>query len=277
MNENINRDRLNSESNATIDSLEVLDINDIDNNTESVCSHYEKGCKLVATCCNKVVHCHICHDESQDHEMNRYDIKEIICNECNKIQKPSLSCEECHLQFGKYYCKKCNLWENKDPEYNCIFHCNKCGICRKVSSNEDKTDYYHCDECNCCMHLKMKNNHKCIKDKLNIDCCLCLEYIFKSRKASTTLQCNHTLHIECIHNLLKNGKISCPLCRKTMLDKTNLELYNNEMDTIIKNNPINEEIIKEIKCNDCNEKSNVLFHPFGMKCGNCGNYNVFTI
>lgn len=277
MNDNNQRDRFHSLSNTSMDSHECFELNELENTLPPICSHYERGCKIVSMCCNKVVECHVCHDEVEDHEMNRFNIKEIICNECGTIQKPSLSCEECHLQFGKYYCKKCNLWENKEPEHKCIFHCNKCGICRKVSASEDKNDYYHCDECNCCMHIKLKNNHTCIKNKLHVNCCLCLEEIFKSRKASTTLHCNHTLHIDCIHSLLKNGKISCPLCRKTMLDKINLELYNLELDLLIKNNPISEQIVKEIKCNDCSEKSNVLFHPFGMKCGNCGNYNVFTV
>ena len=47
------------------------------------CEHYFRNFKLVSTCCNKIYICRFCHNENEDHEINRFEIKEIICCKCN--------------------------------------------------------------------------------------------------------------------------------------------------------------------------------------------------
>ena len=47
--------------------------------SENNCIHYNRGCKLLAPCCDKFVLCRICHDDENDHEINRHVIKQICC------------------------------------------------------------------------------------------------------------------------------------------------------------------------------------------------------
>ena len=62
-----------------------------DSRDESVsCPHYERNCKIVAPCCGKIFGCRVCHDEASGHgPMDRFAIKEIICEKCKTRQKPS--------------------------------------------------------------------------------------------------------------------------------------------------------------------------------------------
>ena len=46
------------------------------------------------------------------------------------------------------------------------------------------------------------------------------------------------------------------------------------IDNLIQENPFSEEILYDIKCNDCSSTCQTKFHPFGMKCTNCGSYNT---
>ena len=47
-----------------------------------MCEHYNRNCKIIAPCCNKIFDCRFCHDNffEDDHKINRYNIKKIICN-----------------------------------------------------------------------------------------------------------------------------------------------------------------------------------------------------
>ena len=81
------------------------------NNTENEeeiiiksCSHYIRNCMIYANCCNKYYPCRLCHDEEEDHKINRYEIKTIICKECKTIQDSSNQCINCNIQFAEYFC-----------------------------------------------------------------------------------------------------------------------------------------------------------------------------
>jgi hypothetical protein len=50
--------------------------------------------------------------------------------------------------------------------------------------------------------------------------------------------------------------------------------YNDRMDALIEQFPIQEDHMFVIKCNDCGFNSEARFHPYGMKCGGCGGYNT---
>lgn len=52
-------------------------------------------------------------------------VEQIKCLKCELVQKPSEFCqnEKCKIQFGKYSCLKCMLYENNDKKAKDIFHC----------------------------------------------------------------------------------------------------------------------------------------------------------
>ena len=74
---------------------------------KKICNHYERKCNIIAPCCNKEFPCRLCHNENSDHEINRFEIKEIVCRECNILQSASNECINCHIKFANYHCNIC--------------------------------------------------------------------------------------------------------------------------------------------------------------------------
>lgn len=249
------------------------------NNSENKCSHYDRKCRIVSPCCNKIFGCRICHDnyyEENDtekecnikyHKINRYEIKKIICNNCNLKQDISNKCIQCNTTFGMYYCNICNFFDNDTSKGQ--YHCEKCNICR-VGGREN---FYHCDKCNCCISNKFKDDHICIDNSLDGECPVCLENIFESVKQVILLKCGHSIHQECYVNLIKNNNIKCPVCNKSIIDNT---ILNNYLENEINNTPMPEiyNYNVDILCNDCNKTSNTKFHIIGHKCSFCNSYNT---
>lgn len=228
------------------------------------CAHYIRRCRFVSPCCNKIYTCRFCHNENETHEINRFEIKEIVCSKCDCRQVVSNECTNCGVVFGKYFCNICNLFDDRvEREY---FHCVDCGICR-IS---EQTEFVHCHECKTCMVKK----HKCIKDVFDCNCPVCLENLFHSTKHSCTLQCGHSIHIECFHECIKNNNLFCSICRKIVISGDILKEYIKNFDDLIKEYPIQEELLFRIKCNDCSFHGEVVYHPYGMKCKDCGGYNT---
>lgn len=56
---------------------------------------------LQTPCCNKVYTCRFCHDEKEDHTVNRKEVTELICTLCETRQKVQPECEQCGIRFGK--------------------------------------------------------------------------------------------------------------------------------------------------------------------------------
>jgi len=59
---------------------------------DSKCTHYERNCNIVAPCCNRVVGCRICHDETSPPghpAMNRFMVREVVCKLCGTRQMGS--------------------------------------------------------------------------------------------------------------------------------------------------------------------------------------------
>ena len=139
-------------------------------------------------CCNKVYTCRFCHDENENHPVNRKDVTELVCTNCNTRQKVQAQCENCNLSFGKvleigimmvlfvtvqfiyesmnslfinccfalnlqYTCLECKLFDDEDKKQ---YHCDGCGICR--IGGRDK--FFHCEKCNMCLPIKLLNKHK---------------------------------------------------------------------------------------------------------------------
>ena len=94
------------------------------------CEHYLRGCFIKTDCCQKYYNCRVCHDENENHELDRITIKTIKCKKCQTEQRINKKCIKCNFIFGFYYCKICNLLDyvNKNQ-----YHCEECGICWKGS------------------------------------------------------------------------------------------------------------------------------------------------
>lgn len=82
------------------------------------CTHYKRKCKFVVSnikinwlfnlnvislqspCCGKIYVCRFCHDENENHVINRKEIKEVVCAVCELQQPIQANCEKCGALFG---------------------------------------------------------------------------------------------------------------------------------------------------------------------------------
>lgn len=246
------------------------------------CGHYTRGCKFVCPdkkCC-KIYSCRHCHDEIENvysqenknaHKLDRKLVEEIICINCDTRQPVSNECIECKNVFGKYFCNSCRLYDNDEEKK--YFHCDDCDTCRIGLKEETE----HCKTCGCCVIIDNNKEHECFKNRLSGDCPCCLDNLFTSTKSVHTFNCGHSMHIDCYVEYIKSGSISCPQCRKTIISKEYMDSYKMIMDNEIKLAPITEEMgLKKVNitCNDCPFNGLVDWHPFGLKCEDCGHYNT---
>ena len=104
------------------------------------CEHYKRNVKLQCFACKKWYTCRFCHDEVEDHHLNRRKTENMLCMLCGHAQPASQWCKECGEQTAQYYCNVCKLWDN-DSKKN-IYHCADCGICR-IGQGLGK-DFFHC-------------------------------------------------------------------------------------------------------------------------------------
>nr|XP_023493726.1 RING finger and CHY zinc finger domain-containing protein 1 isoform X3 [Equus caballus] len=209
-----------------------------------------------APCCDKLYTCRLCHDNNEDHQLDRFKVKEVQCINCEKIQHAQQTCEECSTLFGEYYCSICHLFDKDKKQY----HCENCGICRIGP----KEDFFHCLKCNLCLAMNLQGKHKCIENVSRQNCPICLEDIHTSRVVAHVLPCGHLLH----------RGYRCPLCMHSALDMTR---YWRQLDDEVAQTPMPSEyqnMTVDILCNDCNGRSTVQFHILGMKCNICDSYNT---
>ncbi|TWW60723.1 Zinc finger domain-containing protein 1 [Takifugu flavidus] len=98
---------------------------------------------LQAPCCGKLYVCRLCHDAEEKHKMDRFKVREVQCCECQTVQQAQQNCEQCHIQFGEYYCDICHLFDKNKKQY----HCQLCGICRNCFDDMVKMGAYRCPLC----------------------------------------------------------------------------------------------------------------------------------
>jgi len=230
------------------------------------CLHYERKCKIITPCCNKLYDCRICHDENEDHIVDRFSISKMKCTSCNKIQDVAKKCIYCKEDISDYYCDICHLWDSKKH----IYHCNKCGICR----NGLKDEKYHCDKCNICIPINFKDSHVCVENSSHNNCPICWEYMLTSHKQITILKCGHCMHTECLNELCKND-YRCPVCKKSIGDMSECWI---KMTDCMKNVKIPEEMMTwkaRISCNDCGFKC-ISDYQIVHECTQCGGWNTYV-
>lgn len=108
------------------------------------------------------------------------------------------------------------------------------------------------------------------------ECCICL-YVIKTQDSFTLLECNHTLHKDCITLLLTNSEckpLRCPYCRKN-LDKFMLRsAIFSETNKDLKNSK--ETISGVHKVVNIKSNLNCFFHFNIFKSKN-RSYNLFAV
>lgn len=230
------------------------------------CKHYRRNCRLVAPCCGKSVTCRLCHDETMDHEIDRYAIQEVVCMQCFSRQPVAQNCVKCGECFATYFCGTCNFFDNDESKN--IFHCDKCNVCRIGLP----TEFFHCDICNSCLSITLKGDHKCVNDAMHGDCPICMENMRYSVNPVIPMQCGHAMHHSCYEDYIKTN-YKCPTCQKSVGD---MSRYFRNLDEYVAETQMPEEycdVMREIYCNDCEKNSDVPFHIY-MKCAHCGSYNT---
>lgn len=233
------------------------------------CQHYLRNCKSECSKCHKFYMCQLCHDEVEDHRMNRQLTRRMLCLNCKKPQPPRRSCRFCHEVMGDYYCSICKLW-NDDPDKS-IYHCDKCGICRVGSG--PGIDVFHCDKCGICLSLVVENNHRCLEEVARSNCPICLEDLFSSTAPTVFMPCGHAIHRECFEEYSKRY-YRCPVCSKSILNTSALfRMIDEEVQYEVLPPELADKLVN-IVCHDCHLKSQTKFHLAGFKCETCGSYNT---
>lgn len=233
------------------------------------CAHYFRNCKTACSTCGKFYMCQICHDDAEQHEMDRTKTTRMLCLSCKKPQPAARECHFCHEVMGDYYCSKCKLWSD-DPDKP-IYHCDKCGICRV--GRGIGIDVFHCDTCGICMSLVVENNHRCIEQAANSGCPICLDNLFSSTKPVVFMPCGHPIHSECFNEYSKRF-YRCPLCSKSILNTSALfRMIDEEVRSEVLPPELEDQDVY-IVCQDCRLKSRTKFHLAGLKCDTCGSYNT---
>ena len=233
------------------------------------CTHYLRNCDVKCPDCSKFYPCRVCHDEAESHPLRRHDVTHVRCRSCKTIQSASNQCLMCGIKFGHYYCDTCHLWElGKNP----IYHCDKCGICRKGK----KEDYQHCDQCGLCYRKSVFESHKCLQNCIRTNCPVCNEYMFDTRQEIMILKCGHSMHAKCLQDYSKHD-YRCPLCKKSLVD---MKEQWRHLDAMSCMEQLPEDFKKKrlvISCNDCEKRSDISFSFEFRKCKHCKGYNTAEI
>ena len=236
------------------------------------CPHYPRQAKIRAPCCGRFYTCRLCHDAAQEHKIDRYAIKEMMCMHCFEVQPCAQFCrkEGCGKKLAKYYCDICHLFSDADKS---IFHCKDCGLCRVGKGLG--IDYKHCTKCGSCINLSIFDDHVCLENALHSNCPICAEHMFTSVKPVCILKCGHYMHLQCLDEYTQRD-YRCPICKKSLGDMSNRW---RQIDEYMVTNPMPEEYKDKearILCYDCGDYSTVPYHFVYHKCGHeaCGSYNT---
>ncbi|KAL5043715.1 hypothetical protein BDW71DRAFT_117085 [Aspergillus fruticulosus] len=233
------------------------------------CPHYRRNVKLQCFDCKKWYTCRFCHDELEDHHLNRPKTENMLCMLCGHAQPAAQYCKWCGGLAAQYYCVECKLWDNDASKS--IYHCNDCGICR-IGKGIGK-DFFHCKTCSVCLPISIETTHKCIERSTQCDCPICGDYMFTSPETVVFMRCGHSIHQRCLSEYSKSS-YRCPICSKTI---TNMEATFRNLDRTIQSQPMPADF-KDTKaiitCNDCGTKSIVKYHWLGLRCDMCESYNT---
>jgi hypothetical protein len=237
------------------------------------CKEYTRGCHVQCPECKKFVCCRLCHDRADTtHMFRRQDVENMRCRYCGLVQPVAGKCSGCRAKMSEYYCNVCHLFDCPNARTK-IFHCDKCGECRKASV--DKV-IRHCDACGVCVF----EPHKCFKYSLKESTCsICGEGLFSAREQASFPPCGHWTHRSCLERHVRTSWSqqnipTCPLCRRAVVDLTKVDQM---IDRDVALDVLPEDFRKKtqtIVCNECGKTSTVPFHYKFRKCPHCKHYNT---
>ncbi|KAL2815437.1 hypothetical protein BDW59DRAFT_15958 [Aspergillus cavernicola] len=257
-----------TETELPTDDTEDVDIEEFEEPCLG-CPHYKRNVKLQCFDCKKWYTCRLCHDEVEDHHLDRPKTENMLCMLCGHAQRAAQYCRWCGDIAAEYFCVACKLWDNDASKS--IYHCNDCGICR-IGKGIGK-DFFHCKTCSVCLPISIENTHKCIERSTQCDCPICGDYMFTSPETVVFMRCGHSIHQRCLSDYSKTS-YRCPICSKTI---TNMEATFRNLDRTIESQPMPADF-KDTKaiitCKDCGTKSVVKYHWLGLRCDMCESYNT---
>ncbi|OWM71278.1 hypothetical protein CDL15_Pgr011405 [Punica granatum] len=205
------------------------------------------------------------------HELDRHDVKQVVCAVCDTEQPVAQVCTNCGVNMGEYFCEICKFFDDDTEKGQ--FHCDDCGICR-VGGREN---FFHCKKCGSCYSIGLRNNHSCVENSMRHHCPICYEYLFDSMKDTIVMKCGHTMHCDCYNEMLKRDKYCCPICSKSVIDMSRTwKRMDEEIEATVMPEDYRDRKVW-ILCNDCNDTTEVYFHIIGQKCSHCKSYNTRSI
>jgi hypothetical protein len=107
------------------------------------CEHYQRNVKVQCCDCRRWYPCRHCHDEQEDHELNRQKTTSMLCMLCCTPQPARQYCEHCGQRAAWYYCDICKFWDDDGSQKT--YHCPDCGLCRRGEGIGK--DFFHCKVC----------------------------------------------------------------------------------------------------------------------------------
>ncbi|KAL1639636.1 hypothetical protein SLS58_007695 [Diplodia intermedia] len=129
------------------------------------CKHYKRNVKIQCFDCSRWYTCRHCHDEQEDHHLNRQKTRTMLCMLCATPQPAAEFCRSCQVRSAWYYCDICKLWDNDSSKS--IYHCADyadCPICKDYmfTSSTDVVSmkcghYMHRN----CYDAYMQTDYKC--------------------------------------------------------------------------------------------------------------------
>lgn len=234
------------------------------------CPHYKRHCWLLAKCCNRYYPCRRCHDQVEDHAINRHETEFVGCSRCGSEKEPAEGrCGNCGVGFADYFCRPCRFYD--DDRTKPVYHCEHCGICR-MGKGLGK-DQHHCHRCKTCVPIDVADNHPCMDSSVQRDCPVCLVYMATSTDQVLFMRCGHAIHAECFEKYTK-VKYNCPICCKALTD---MSAWYKALDATLAQEetlPRYKNRYAKILCHDCELKSVAKFHFKFHKCFQCKGYNT---
>lgn len=212
------------------------------------CPHYITGAELQCKTCGKFFGCRRCHDEEVfDHQFPKEQTDTMRCRFCGTVQPLAQVCTHCGETLGHQYCSICKFLADFNSDGKPFYHCDKCNACN-IGFKEFTI---HCDKCDSCISTHNYKTHKCVKPTT---CCVCLGDLKQTKYYRDILRCGHQIHDYCKVKLMDSGSVTCPICKRLILDGEALRIANAKMqkafdDVII----MVQDIFNfwKIQCNEC--------------------------
>ncbi|URD93210.1 RING finger and CHY zinc finger domain-containing protein [Musa troglodytarum] len=212
-------------------------------------------------------------NQKDRHEICRFDVETVICSICGTEQ--AVIQEEFGLHWLSYRWHRFarivgSTYADDVEKGQC--HCSDCGICCRVGGGEN----FHCQKCgDPATNVHLFNKHSCVENSMRHHCSICYEYLFDSMKETTVMKCGHTMHTECLHEMLMHEKYRCPICSKALINMTKVW---RQLDEEIEETEMPEDYrSRKFLCNDCNDITEVFYDIIGHKCCHCQSYNTCMI